>query len=150
MGVGCWVGFLLGFSLTIHSPVLVHFLPLMMTLPLCFTVTSIFVKVISHPASHSVTTESNEWDARPGTMYPIRAFCGKKGRLSWHLWVDLTLFPSGSVTLICCWSPSIIVASAAVIKKLLVAPESKIAQCFMLSFVRVIVWSRFAAAPANP
>ena len=150
MGVGCWVGFSLGFSLTIHSPVLMHFLPLMMTFPLCFTMTSIFVKVISHPASHSVTTESKEWDARPGTMNPICGFCGKNGRLSRHFWVDLTLFPSGRVTLICCWSPSIIFASASVIKKLLVAPESKIAQCFMFSFVRVMVSSRFAAAPANP
>ena len=122
----------------------------MMTLPRYFTVTPILVKVISHPASHRVTTESKEWDARPGTMYPVRARCGRNGRLSRHLWVDLTLLPSGSVTLICRWSPSIIVAFASVIRKLLVAPESKIAQCFMFSFVRVIVWRRCAAAPANP
>ena len=150
MDVGDWVGSSVGFNLIIHSPVLVHFLPFMIIFPLCFTVTSILVKVISQPASHSVTTESREWDARPGMMYPVRAFSGKPGRLSRHLWVDLTLFPSGSVTVIRCWSPSIIVASASVIKKLLVAPESKIAQCFMFSFVRVIVLRRFVAAPANP
>ena len=64
--------------------------------------------------------------------------------------MDSTLFPSGSVTLICCWSPSIIVACASVIKKLLVAPESKISHRWMFSLLSVILLSNAAAAPAKP
>ena len=67
-----------------------------------------------------------------------------------HRWVDLTLFPSGSVTVICCALLSIDLTCAPVIKKLLVAPESKIAHCLMFSLLRVTVLSSAAAAPANP
>ena len=67
-----------------------------------------------------------------------------------HRWVDLTLFPSGSVTVICCALLSTDLTCAPVIKKLLVAPESKIAHCFMFSLLRVTVLSSAAAAPANP
>ena len=51
---------------TIHSPVLVHFFPFMIVLPRYLTATPIFVKVILHPALHSVTTEMRECEARPG------------------------------------------------------------------------------------
>ena len=48
-----------------------------------------------------------------------------------HCLVDWTLFPSGSVTVICCALLSIDLTCAPVIKKLLVATESKIAHCLM-------------------
>ena len=66
----------LGWRDTIHSPVLLHFAPLMIIRPLYLTVMFILVKVISHPASHNATTEINECDARPGRMYPVRALAG--------------------------------------------------------------------------
>ena len=70
---------------TIHSPVLVHFLPVMMVFfPRYLTVTPIFVKVILYPALHSVTTEMSEWEAMPGMAYAFLASWGRLGRLSRH------------------------------------------------------------------
>ncbi len=118
MAVGGAVGCVVGSKDTIHRPVLVHLLPLMMVFPWYLTVTPILVNVISHPVLQSFTTESREWDASPGTIYPVRALWGRLGMLSRHFWVDLTLFSSGSVTLICCSLLSIIVVCASVIKKI--------------------------------
>ena len=122
----------------------------MIVFPLYFTTAPPFVNVISHPALHSVTTEMRECAARPGIMYPLRAAAGSCGMSRRHLFSDLTLFPSGSVTLI--WSPSwsIVVACAFVIKKLLVAPESRIAHWRILSLLIVTVSSRALAAALNP
>ena len=124
---GDGVGILVGLRAIIQSPVRVHFRPFMIVSPLYLTVASYFVKVISHPALHRVTAERRECAARPGMMYPCRAAVGSCGMSSRHLLVDFTLFPSGKVTLI--WSPSgsMVVACAFVIRKLLVAPESRIA-----------------------
>ena len=144
------LGGAVGWSETIHNPVLLHFAPVMIVRPLYLMVTLILVNVISHPASHNATTESRECDARPGRMYPVRALVGSCGRSSVHCWVDRTLFPSGSVTCICCALPSVDLTCAPVIKKLLVAPESKIAHCLMFSLLKVTVLSSVAVAPANP
>ena len=147
---GVALGGTVGWSETIHNPVLLHFAPVMIVRPLYLMVTFILVYVTPHPASHNATTESRECDARPGRMYPVRALVGSWGRSSVHCWVDWTLFPSGSVTMICCVLLSIDLTCAPVIKKLLVAPESKIAHCLMFSLLRVTVLSSAAAAPANP
>ena len=100
--VGGSVGCVVGSIATIHRPVLVHLFPFMMICPWYLMVMPILVNVISHPALQSFTTEMREWDANPGTIYPVCALCGRLGMFRRHFWVDLTLFPSGSVTLICC------------------------------------------------
>ena len=119
VGVGC--------SATIHSPVRVHLLPLSMIFPLYLTMALILVKVISQPASHKDTTDRRECAARPGMMYPVFARFGRSGRFNLHWWVERTLLPSGKVTLICAAASCRIVAGALVIRKWLVAPESRIA-----------------------
>merc|ERR1712197_250503 len=83
---------------TIHNPHLVHFLPFRMVLPRYFTVTPILVKVISHPALHSVTTERRECEASPGMTYAFLASWGRLERSRRHWWVEETWFPLGSVT----------------------------------------------------
>ena len=148
--VGVAVGYVVGFNFTIHRPVRVHLLPFKTVLPLYFTVTPILVKVTSQPASQSVTTDSRECDANPGMMWPICARVGRCGRSSRHRWVEATFFPSGSVTLICLSGISLFAMCASVIRKWLVAPESRIAQFLMLSFVNVIASSSALAAPDNP
>ena len=59
---------------------------------------SILVNVTSHPALHNFMTDTNEWDAEPGTMWPIRAFSGSSGIASLQSCVDCTLEPFGMVT----------------------------------------------------
>ena len=145
--VGAGVGELVGFSAIIQSLVRVHFFPVGIVFPLYLTLTSYLVNVISQPASHRVTTETSECAARPGMTYPCRALEGRSGIFRRHFSFDFTLLPSGKVTVI--WSsvsPSF-VASALVMRKLLVAPESSIAHWWILSFVSVMVSrSAFAAA----
>ena len=113
---GVALGVAVGWSETIHSPILVHFAPLIMIFPLYLMVTLILVNVVSHPASHSAITEIRECDARPGRMYPVRALVGSWGRPSVHCWVDLTLFPSESVNVICCVLLSTNLTCASVIR----------------------------------
>ena len=83
---------------TIHKPVLVHFSPVSTILPLCFTMQPILLKITSHPALHSFITERRECDAKPGMMWPRRAFVGNSGRSRVHVWVDVTCPPSGKRT----------------------------------------------------
>ena len=72
-------------SFIIHSPVLVHLLPLSIIRPKCFTWQSIFVNVTSHPALHSFTTDIRECDANPGMMCPSLALVGSCGRFIVHV-----------------------------------------------------------------
>lgn len=53
VGVGVMVGYMLGLSLIIHSPVRVHLFPFRTIFPLYLTVTLMLVNVISHPVSHT-------------------------------------------------------------------------------------------------
>ena len=92
---GGTVGSLTG---TIQSPVFKHFLPVNTIRPLYFTVQSIFVKVTSHPALHSFTTESSEWEASPGMIWPSLAFVGSRGKSRSQVCVEDTYPPSGNRT----------------------------------------------------
>ncbi len=55
----------------------------------------IFVKVTMHPALHIVTTESNEYDARPGITCAAWAPAGRSGKSRVQVCVDCTLSPFG-------------------------------------------------------
>ena len=85
---------------TIQSPVLVHFLPSITNLPLCVTVTPIMSNITRHPALHSVTTDTSEYADIPGKICPVRAALGRFGRSNSLVWVDVSLVPSGMVTVI--------------------------------------------------
>ena len=122
----------------------------MITCPLKNTLTLVLLKVTSHPALHSVTTDISECEANPGMMWPRRASIGRPGTLTVHLCVDLTLFPSGRLTVIPSSMISLSVTGAAVVRKLLVAPESRIAHLWMFSRVSVIVSRSWLAAAAIP
>ena len=52
----------------IQRPVVVHLLPYTIVLPQYVILHPIMVNCTSHPASHTLVTESNECDARPGMM----------------------------------------------------------------------------------
>ena len=98
-----FVGVLVGFVVvsltgTIHKPVLVHLLPVSTILPLYLTMQPILLKVTSQPALHSLTTDSRECDAKPGMMWPSRAFVGNLGRSRLHVCIEVTCPPSGSCT----------------------------------------------------
>ena len=56
---------------TIHRPVLVHLLPVSISIHLYLTSTPIphFVNDTSYPASHSFTTEMSEYDAKSGMIW---------------------------------------------------------------------------------
>ena len=85
------------------------------------------MNMTSQPVSQSVTTDMSEWVARPGIMCPIFARVGRTGMSSWHSWVDVTLFLSGRVTMICFNGVLMVAVCSFVIKKWLVAPELRIA-----------------------
>ena len=75
---------------SIHNPVLVSFLPVIRTRPCILTVQSIFVNVMSHPASHSFTAHNSEYAAHPGTICPNLAFAGSCGSASVQVRVNCT------------------------------------------------------------
>jgi len=110
----------------------------------------IFVNVTVHPALHIVTTESREWDARPGMMWAARAPAGRSGRSRVQVCVDCTLSPLGRRAMRGTVAGTMLVAGASVVRKWLVAPESRIAHRLILMVLAsvVIVWRRTEAASA--
>ncbi len=85
---------------SIQRPVRLHFRPQTMVRPQYLTVHPILVKCTSHPALHIVTTDSREWEARPGTMWAARASCGRVEMSSVHVCVECTRSPLGRRTMI--------------------------------------------------
>jgi hypothetical protein len=107
----------------------------------------IFVKVTVHPASHIVTMESNECDARPGITWAARALAERSGKSRVQVCVDCTMSPFGRQGMRGTAARTIFVAGASVIKKQLVlAPESRLAHCFMVAASTLIVLSWMEAA----
>ncbi len=108
----------------------------------------IFVKVIVHPALHIVTTESNKCDAMPGITWAAQVPAGRSGQLRVQVCVDGTLSP------FCRWATrgtaatTMFVAGASVVKKWLVAPESRMAHHFMVAALALIVLRSMKAARA--
>ena len=106
----------------------------------------IFVKVTVHPALHMVTTERREWDDRPGMIWAARAPAGRSGRSRVQVCVDCTLSPLGRRAMMGTSAGTMLVAGASVVRKWLVAPESRIAHFLMVVASIVIVLRRTEAA----
>ena len=60
---------------------------------------SVLVKRTSQPLSHSLTTESSDWSDNVGITWPVVAWCGSMGQSMVHWCVDVSIEPSGMVTL---------------------------------------------------
>ena len=85
-----------------------------------------------HPALHSFTTETKEWEASPGTMWASLALGGSIGSAILAVWVEWMVDPFGN--LMCRGSVDIFlsVTGALESRKWLDAPESNMAH-FILS-----------------
>ncbi len=92
----------------------------------------IFVKVTVHPALHMVTTERRECDARRGMMCAVRAPAGRFGR-SVHVWVECTLSPLVRRVMRGTAAGRVLDAGTSVVRKWLVAPESRMAHCLIVA-----------------
>jgi hypothetical protein len=109
----------------------------------------IFLKVTVHPASHIVMMESKECDARPGMTWAARALAGRSGKLRVQVvCVNCTLSPFGRWAMKGTAARTMFVAGALVAKKWLIAPESRMAHCFMVAASTLIVLRRMEAARA--
>ncbi len=102
-----------------------------------------------HPPLHMVMTERREWDASPGMMCAARASGGRFGRSRVQVWVDCTLPPLGSRAMrVGTVAGMMLVVGASVVRKWLVALESRIAQLLMVAASVKIVLRRIEAASA--
>ncbi len=115
----------------IHRLVHVHLLLHRIVLPWCVIVHPIFVKRTSHPAFINVKTETRECNASPGMMCACCAAAGSIGRLSKQVWVDCTCVPLESRATRGLSAGCMLVVGAFGVRKLLVAPESRMAKAMM-------------------
>jgi hypothetical protein len=99
-----------------------------------------------HPALHMVTIESNECDARPGMTWAARAPAGRSAKSRLQVCVNCTLSLFGRRAMRGTAARTMFVAGASVVKKWLVAPESRMAHCFMVVASTLIVLRRMEAA----
>ncbi len=132
----------------IHRPVRVHLFPHIIVRPRYVMVHPIFVKSTSHPALHSVTTLMRECDAKPGMMWARRAVDGRPGRSNVPVCMERTLSPLGRGATIGVWVGWMLVTCALVVRKLLVAPESKMAHLLMVAMSILTVRRSVVAARA--
>jgi hypothetical protein len=138
----------MGWRGIIHNPVRMHLLPHRILCPRYLIKHPIFVNITSHPTLHSVTTLMRECEANPGIRWARCAVVGRSGKSRMHVCVDCTCSPLGKRTtmgLMACW---MLLTGALVVRKLLVALESKMAQLFMESMWMLTVRRRVAAARA--
>jgi hypothetical protein len=119
---------------TIHKPVWVHLLPQMM------------VKVTAHLALHMVKTESNKSDARLGITWAACAPAWRSDSWRVQVCVDCTLSPFGRQAMRGTVARKTLVAGALIVRKWLVAPESRMANCLMMAAWTLIVLRRIEAA----
>ncbi len=108
----------------------------------------IFVKVTMHPALHMVTMETRELDARPGIMWAALVPTGSMGRSRMQVCTDCTLLPLGRQLMRGTVAGMMLVAGALVVRKWLVAPESRMVYCLMVAASVIIVLRRMEAARA--
>jgi hypothetical protein len=108
----------------------------------------IFVKVTVHPVLHIMTMESNECDARPGMICAAWAPAGRSGKSRVQMCVNCTLSPFARWAMRGTAARTMFVAGALVVKKWLIAPESRMAHCFMVGASTLIVLRRMEAARA--
>ena len=95
-----------------------------------------------HPELHRETTERREWDARPGMMWAALVSTGSAGRSRVQVCVDCTLLPLGRRAMRGTVAEMMLVAGALVVRKWLIAPESRMAHCLMVAASVVIVLRR--------
>ncbi len=127
-----------------------HFLPLIIHLPLYLTSQVLCVNNNLHPMLHSYTTETSKCEASPGDMWPVYAFLGSSGVGSFHIWVDLTWYPSGFLTVNRIRADQTLTTWALARRKPLVAPESNITQSLVFSLVILMVNKREFATNQAP
>ena len=84
--------------LTNNRPVLVHLLPIITSRLLYFTSHLILESVTSQSVLHSLTIDSRECAASPGTMCPSCASIGSCGMFNSQVCIDCIWSPSGIVT----------------------------------------------------
>ena len=106
----------------------------------------ILVKCTVQPALHRVTMDRSECKARPGIMWVARVLGGRAGISRVHVCVECTRAPFGRRAMMGLVVGRILVAS--VVKKLLVAMESRIAHLLMVSASVLIVFKRTEAPMA--
>jgi hypothetical protein len=102
-----------------------------------------------HPALHIVRTESNECDARPGITWAARVLAGRSGKSRVQVCVDCTLSPFCRQAMRGTVARTMFVADALVVKKWLIAPESRMADHYMVVTSTLIVLRRMEAARAQ-
>ncbi len=93
----------------------------------------ILVKRTSHPALQSVTSLTSECKAKPGMMWARHAAAGSLGKSNVHVSVDCTWSLLGRRATMGLLASCTSVTGAAVVRKLLVVPESKMAHLLMVS-----------------
>jgi hypothetical protein len=108
----------------------------------------IFVKVMVHPALHIVTTDRSECKARLGMMQAAQAPGGNNGMSRVNLCVERTRSPFGRRATMGMAVGNMFVAGASVVRKWLVAPESRMAHHLMVLALISIVLRRIEAARA--
>jgi hypothetical protein len=138
----------MGWRGNIHNPVCMYLLLHRIVRPGYLIEHPIFVNSTSHPTLHSVTTLMRECEANPGMMWARHVGVGRFGKSSVHVCVDCTHSPLGkraTMGLMVCW---MLLTGVLVVRKLLIAPESKMAQFLMESMSMLTVWRRVAAARA--
>jgi hypothetical protein len=108
----------------------------------------IFVKRTLHPALQSVTTLTRECDAKPEMIWARHAVAGSLGKSNVQLFVDHTWSPLGRHATIGLLAICKLVMVMPVVRKLLVAPESKMTHLVMVSMSMLTVQSSVAAARA--
>ncbi len=102
----------------------------------------IFVKVTMHPALRMVTTESIKCDARPGMTWAAWAPAGRIGRPRMQVCVDCIFSPVERRAMRGTAPRTMLVAGALVVRKGLIAPESRMAHHLMVAASVLIVLRR--------
>ena len=82
---------------TNHSLVREYFIPLSTALSLYSIVHSLSKKDTVHPASHNLTTGSNDWCRSCGIMCASIEHLGSVGQSMLHSCIDVIVFPSGII-----------------------------------------------------
>ncbi len=108
----------------------------------------ILVKCTEQPALHRVTVDRSECEAIPGIMWVARALGGRFEMSRVHVCVECTRAPFGRRAMMGVVGGRILVSGASVIRKWLVAPESRMAHLLMVSASVLIVFKRTEAARA--
>ncbi len=83
--------------------------------------------------------------ARLGMMWAVRAQLGRDKRLSVHVWADDTCSPLGRRAMSGTTAGRMLVVGAAIVRKWLVVPESRIAHSLMVLALLIIVFNNTKA-----